>query len=342
MTVSYKPEFTRSAELVRNLTESSSLCIWIQQQMIDVSWVASAQRDTFSRLAHYSTRIEGNPLTLVEVRALAEGRDIPAGEHAKKEVTNYFAALRWIWDRSPKEIKERDILALHKILTQGLLPKPELGAYKTKQNAVFSNGKIIFRPPPPEAAPILTKALLRWLNSSAAEKEHSVIVAGIAHHRLVSVHPFMDGNGRIARALESWLLFRRGFDTRHIFALDEFFYHDRGRYYREIEKVRRRGDNLTSWLEYVSRGILETLRKTQTRIQTLRLKKPFQEITLNPKQERILQILAQTPFVSGGKLSRALNASRSYLSKLLRPLLAAGIVVKEGSTKTASYRLRRE
>lgn len=172
-------------------------------------------------------------------------------------------------------------------------------------------------------------------------EEHSVVVAAIAHHRLVSIHPFMDGNGRIARSLETWILYRRGFDTHHIFALDEFFDHDRNRYYREIQRVRDDGDDLTSWLEYVSEGILETLRKTQKRVHELCSLTPAARIVLIPKQERLLQLLAHTPRLGGGEIARSLSITRSHLSNILRPLLEAGLVRKEGSTKSASYRLPR-
>ena len=326
--------------MVRNLTETSSLKTWIEQQALDVSWIAPTQRDALVRLAHYSTRIEGNPLTLPEVAALAAGKDLAIEERAKREVLNYFAALRWIWRESPSQsIKEKDLLRLHKILTESILPKNEAGAYKAKPNVVFGGGRVIYKPPPPEAAPILTGALLDWLNSEESRKDHPVITAAIAHHRLVSIHPFSDGNGRAARALESWILCRRGFDTHHIFALDEFFDQDRQRYYREIQYVREKEDNLTSWLEYTSEAVLETLRKTQLRIQSLRAKKPATKITLSPTQERILQMLAQTPQIGGGNLARTLGITRSGLSKLLKPLLGAGLVVREGSTKAASYRL---
>jgi len=340
MKAAYHPTFERSARLVHNLTQASSLCAWIHEQSVDVSWVAPAQLDALVRLAHYSTRIEGNPLTLPEVEALAMGKDLSIEEHAKREVLNYFAALRWIWKRSPmRNIDEKALLYLHRLLTQGVLPLSECGAYKTKPNAVFQGTRIIYRPPPAEAAPILTSGLLRWINSGEAKNEHAVIVAAIAHHRLVSIHPFMDGNGRIARALESWLLYLRGFDTHHIFALDEFFDIDRERYYKEIQKVRQQGENLTSWLEYVSEGIVETLQKTQRRIQTLRSTMPASKVTLNRQQERILRILGEAPRLGGGELARSLNMTRSHLSKLLRPLIHAGLIVKEGSTKAAIYRL---
>ncbi len=339
MDVAYLPKFERSARLVRNLTEASSLSSWFAQQMVDVSWIASTQRDTLVRLAHYSTRIEGNPLTLPEVEALAAGKDLAVEERTKLEVLNYFAALRWIWKSAPWLPDERSLLKLHKMLTQGILPAGEAGAYKSRPNAVFANGRVIYKPPPPEAASILTGALLDWVSSAGAAEEHAIIVAGVAHHRLVSIHPFMDGNGRIARALGSWLLYRKDFDTHHIFALDEFFEQDRNRYYAEIQKVRDNHDDLTSWLEYSSEGILQTLKKTQLRIHALRLKKPAAKIVLLPKQERILQILSQTPSAGGGGLARALNITRSHLSKLIRPLIKTGLIVKKGSTKSSHYHL---
>ncbi len=336
----YKPFFERSALLVRHLTQASALGAWIQEQALDVSWIAPTQREALVRLAHYSTRIEGNPLTLPEVEALAAGKDLGVEDRAKREVLNYFAALRWIWQRSPpRDIEEGDLLRLHRQISQGLLPPGEGGAYKTRPNAVYQGSRVIYRPPPPEATPVLTRALLDWLNSSDARAEHAVVVASVAHHRLVSIHPFSDGNGRTSRALASWLLFRRGFDTHHIFAVDEFFDADRKRYYEMIQRVRERRDDLTSWVEYVSEGVVETLRRTQRRIQMLRAKSPLRRLLLNRSQERLLQILGEHPGMGGGDLSRSLGGTRSHLSKLLKPLLEAGLVVKEGSTKASTYRL---
>jgi len=340
MPSSYRPSFERSALLVRHLTHASAVGAWIQEQAVDVSWIGPTQRDALIRLAHFSTRIEGNPLTLPEVEALAAGKDLGVEEPAKREVLNYFAALRWVWQKSPpRDIEEGDLLHVHKLISQGLLTPAECGAYKTKPNAVYQGTRVIHRPPPPEAVPVLTRALVAWLNSSEARAEHAVIVGAVAHHRLVSIHPFSDGNGRISRALESWLLFRRGFDTHHIFAVDEFFEANRKRYYEVIQRVRDQGDDLTSWLEYIGEGIVETLRKTQRRIQSLRARTPSRKIILSQPQERLLQILGENPKMRGGELARSLGGTRSHLSKLLKPLILAGLVVKEGSTKASTYRL---
>lgn len=337
--IEYFPKFERSATLVRHLTKATALMSWINQQAIDVSWIAKCQRESLIRQAHFSTAIEGNPLTLQEVAALAAGKEIIASDHARLEILNYFASLRLIWSKLSARISERQLLHLHKVLTKGVLAPEGVGTYKTRPNAIFSNGKIIYKPPPPEVAPLLTQALLNWINSDVSQQEHAIVVAAIAHHRLVSIHPFADGNGRASRLLESWILFNRGFDNQHIFALDEFFEIDRSRYYRKIQDARDNGDNLSDWITYVAEGVVETLQKTKVRIQALGAGAVHTKLSLNPKQERILHILAQQPRAGGSELVKVLGVSRSFLSKLLKPLIDSRLIIREGSTKSASYRL---
>lgn len=337
--IEYFPKFERSAKLIRHLTHATTLMSWINQQAINVSWVVKCQRDSLIRQAHFSTAIEGNPLTLQEVAALASGKEIISSDKARLEVLNYFAALRIIWSKLSPRITERQLLHLHKILTKDVLPPNEIGGYKSRPNAIFGNGKIIYKPPPPEVASILTQGLLRWINSDDSKQEHAIIVAAIAHHRLLSIHPFSDGNGRTSRLLESWILFNRGFDSHHIFALDEFFELDRNRYYREIQEARDNGDDLTYWITYVAEGIVETLQKTKVRIQAIGAGIASTKLSLNSKQERILHILAEQPRANGTELAKVLGISRSFLSKLLKALIDSGLIIREGSTKSAIYRL---
>ena len=107
----------------------------------------------------------------------------------------------------------------------------------------------------------------------------------------------------------------------------------------EIQKVRERDEDLSGWLEYVAEGIVETLERTRRRVQTLRVKSPPGRITLNPRQERILQILGTSPRMPGGTLCRAMKLSRARFSRIMRPLIVSGMVLKEGSTRAAVYRL---
>jgi len=340
MDIRYKPKYARSADLVRRLARAEGLREEIAAKASGMAWLPRARRDTLARHAHYSSRIEGNPLTLPEVEAMAEGRAIRTDDHDRTEILNYFAALRWIWEKGVKKgISESGLLKVHGILTKGLLSAKESGQYKTVQNAVFNGRAIIYRPPPPEAAQILTQSLVEWINSPEGNAEHPVVTAGVAHHRLVSIHPVMDGNGRLGRLLEAWVLYSRGFDTLHIFALPEFYESDRQLYYSEIEMVRKGGDDLTGWLDYVAGGVVETLEKTRQRIVTGGYEKTGTGLRLSGNQNAVLNMLSKCGVMTGPEICRELGVSRAMLSKLMKPLIGGKLVEREGTTRGAVYRL---
>jgi Fic family protein len=271
----------------------------------------------------------------MQVRALAEGRELAASDsRAEREVLNYFAGLRLIEKRAAKStIRHEDVLALHRALAAGVMDQGESGRYR-------SIGVRIGRhvPPPPTDVSGLMFELLEWWNNEA--KKHSpVLSSAILHHRFETIHPFADGNGRTGRALALWELYRRGFDTHHIFSVDEFYWEDRPRYYAALDAARGQGDDLTSWLEYCAEGLSQTLERVWLRIQTIRHLAPA-KLVLRPKQERLLQLLADHGSMAPAEIWAALEVSKQGAMDLLRPLLEAGAVEKVGGKKTGRYSLR--
>ena len=99
-------------------------------------------------------------------------------------------------------------------------------------------------PPPPADVSGLMFELLTWWNKEAANLS-PVLSSAIVHYRFEAIHPFADGNGRTGRALALWELYRRGFDTHHIFSVDEFYWENRPRYYAALDAVRREGEDLS-------------------------------------------------------------------------------------------------
>ena len=89
----YKPQFNISPELLRLVTLVAEARAWINSAVVDVLWLPVLQRETAARLAHSSTAIEGNPLTLPEVEALARGEEIVALVKDKQEILNALAAM---------------------------------------------------------------------------------------------------------------------------------------------------------------------------------------------------------------------------------------------------------
>ena len=249
--------------------------------------------------------IEGNPLTLEQVRAIEEGRQLAAADdRSKREVLNYFAGLRHIERHARKRtIRQEDVFTLHRILAEGVMDQGDAGRYRSI--AVSLGG---YRPPPPGDVSGLVMELLDWWNG--ASRDYSpVITWAVVHHRFESIHPFADGNGRTGRALSLWELYRRGFDTHHIFSVDEFYWEDRQRYYRELEAVHRAGDDLTSWLEYSAAGLQNTLERVWIRVQTFR-PEPGQKIILRPRQEQLLKLLADHGSMRPAEIWAALDISK--------------------------------
>lgn len=337
----YEPKFRISAETLRLVAQASEWKAWISAAVVDVPWLAALQRDTTARLAHASTSIEGNSLTYPEVEALARGENIGTDRRASMEVLNALAALRWIWKQRPGiKIQENDLFRLHRLLTKGLLPDPAVGAYKTVANRVVDSlGNPVYIPPGPEKVPELTRGLLVWLNSETGLRLHSVIAAAIAHHRLVSIHPVSDGNGRLARALGVWVLYSRGFDTHHLFALDDYFSADRPLYYLKIQQARDWDDDLTDWVEYVAQGVVSTLGQTVDRIRSLQVKNAASKIILTKRQEDVLRFLQDRGTVTSGNLQAVFKFTRARAGQILKPLVSNGLVEVVGRQRSARYRL---
>jgi Fic family protein len=267
---------------------------------------------------------------------LEEGRELSTPEaRPKREILNYFSGLRYIEKHSIKKtFRHEDILELHRILAGEVMDQGEAGRYRTIPVRV---GR--YRPPAADAVSGLMAELLEWWNT-ASRKISPVLSSAILHYRFEAIHPFADGNGRTGRALAIWELYRRGFDTHHIFSVDEFYWEDRPKYYAELDRVRQTGEDLTAWLEYCSAGLRQTLERAWLRIQAFPVK-AGQKLALRPRQEQLLHLLGDHGSLAPGEIWKALGVSRQGAMDLLRPLLDAGLVEKVGGKKTGSYVLRK-
>jgi cell filamentation protein, protein adenylyltransferase len=331
--VSYQPQFTITPELLTRVEQIAALRERIQAATVEVPWIPALQKDTRTRNTHSSTAIEGNPLTLEQVRAVEEGREIPAiAARAKREVVNYFAGLRFVEKQAGKTpITHEEILRLHKIIAGDVMDQGTAGRYRTIAVRV---GKYL--PPPPRDVSGLMFELLTWWNKESA-KLSPVISSAIVHYRFEGIHPFADGNGRTGRALALWELYRRGFDTHHIFSVDEFYWENRPRYYAALDAVRREGEELTGWLEYAAEGLQFTLERVWTRVQIFSAGSTRTKLVLRPKQEQLLQLLRDHKSMTPQEIWDALGVTKQGAIKLMRPLLDADLVRRVGTRKSGRY-----
>ena len=335
--MAYEPQFSISSRLLNLVEAIAALRERIQTAAVELSWIPALQKDTRTRNVHASTAIEGNPLTLEQVRALEEGHELLASDQrSQREVLNYFAGLRYVEKHANKKtIRHNDVFALHKLLAESVMDQGEAGRYRMVSVRVGD-----YLPPPAADVSGLMFELLEWWSCDSHEWS-PVLSSAILHYRFEAIHPFADGNGRTGRALALWELYRRGFDMHHVFSVDEYYWEDRPRYYAAQAKVRHEREDLSSWLEYCAEGLQQTLENVWMRVQAFNLKSP-EKLVLRPKQERLLQLLRDHGSMAPAEIWKVLDISRQGAMDLLRPLLEAGVIEKIGSKKNGRYVLKQQ
>ncbi len=337
----YTPCYRITPLLVSMLTQIASMRTTIAAANVELNWKMRLQRETMARLAHSSTAIEGNPLSLAQVESLVRDEPITGTSQSKTEVENYIEALRWVWKfKSGMPLAERDLCYLHGVLMKGLLPSDKAGVYKQVPNRVIDpKGYLVYLPPSPEKSPGLVSDMFAWLNDAEASLLDPVIVSAIAHHRLVSIHPFSDGNGRLSRLLGVWVLRVWAADFLPVCAVDDYFEQDRDQYYLKLQQARDLDDDLTYWIEYVAIGVRDTLQAVMARIALATVETPDAYV-LTAKQEEVIRFLRDRGRVAVSELENAFGVTRSRVNQIVKPLVDQGIVHRIGQTRATRYFLK--
>jgi len=331
--MAYQPRFTITAKLLVITEEIAAFREKILAATVQVPWIPTLQKDARVRNTHSSTAIEGNPLTLEQVRLLEEGQPLPTEpQRAKREVLNYLAGLRFIEQRAKKKtITHEDVLKLHAIIASDVMDQGQAGRYRDIRVRV---GRYL--PPAPEMVSGLMAELLEWWNTKSAQWS-PVISSAVIHYQFEAIHPFADGNGRTGRALALWELYRRGFDTHHIFSVDEVYWENRPSYYTALDAVRKHDEDLTGWLEYTAQALHLTLERVWLRIQHLTAGAGQKKIVLRPKQEQLLRMLRDRKSLTPQEIRHGVGISKQGAMDLLNPLLEAGLVQRIGTKKSGRY-----
>jgi Fic family protein len=343
----FKPNYSITPNILSNLIKTAEARAVVDNAYLVPKWEVALRREALIKNAHASTAIEGNPLSLEQVSDLAMGRDIMATRKAKAEVVNYLKVLEGLPGLAEDgKITEKVILKIHRLLTKEVLENAQdSGVYRNRQVVVGNRvtGLITFRPPDTRDVPILMKDFVKWLNGKNASETTPVLTAGISHYEFVRIHPFIDGNGRAARALASLILYLRGFDTKRFFALDDYYDGDRQAYYRALESVDSKKLNITEWLEYFTYGValqIETVKKRVLSLSSdLKRKLSKGQIALSERQMRIVERMHDYRFITNRTIREMFKLSDEGALKELKKLLSLGVIKSEGRGRNIKYLL---
>ncbi len=360
----YQPKFAITNHLLTYISSVESAKALIDHAALVPSWEAKFRDEAMTRSVHFGTHIEGNELSAEQAGKVIQLREahspqlvvdqtgIVARDRDIQEVINYRNVIAWI-DQSPLR-KDRSkltldtLLTLHRLTMQKLLDEEEIGAFRNKQVMVrgAADGQVVFRPPVSVEIPFLLEDFFAWLASPAAAELHPVFRAAITHYQLVFIHPFVEGNGRVARALATLVLYEADYDFKRFFSLEEYFDSDVEAYYQALLSVQQNDQkDLTYWLEYFAYGLALEIDKVKQKVlklsQDLKIQRELgQQVALSERQIILLEILQNQGQITSDDAQSALpNVSVDTILRDLKDLIGKGVVTKHGVTKGVSYSL---
>lgn len=345
----YSPNFTISNKLLKTIGTIEAAKEVIENAPLVPAWEAKFREEALVRTVHHGTHIEGNELNITEAGQVLAGAKIVGRDRDIQEVLNYRNVLKYIETFERPDILEDDIKKMHELTVHRILADEHVGVYRKSQVVVKNSqtGEITFRPPPAIEVPFLMKAFLDWLNSSKTDV-HTVLRAGITHYETVRIHPFLDGNGRVARATATLVLFQGGYDIKRFFSLEEYYDREPMQYYEALQSVIKLHGNVTGWLEYFTEGLAIELTRIKEKVKALstdlKIKRSMggQQMALTERQIKIVEYIQENGFVQNKAYFELFPMiSEDTVLRELKDLLKKGIVKKEGSTKGARYVLTR-
>lgn len=288
--------------------------------------------DLFIRLhvvkeATQSSRIEGTRTNMNE--ALQEKADLPPDKHDDwDEVHNYIMAMEWAVAQLDKlPFSARLIRETHRILLHGVRgEKKQPGEFRISQNWIggASINDAVFIPPVHSAVPMLMGDIEKFIHNEALHIPELLRI-GLVHYQFETIHPFLDGNGRVGRLIIPLYLVSRGILQKPVLYLSDFFEKNRKLYYDNLTIVREKND-LGQWFRFFLVGIIETARhgintfdgimqlqkQTDNKVQSLGSRAS--------KAKKVIDHLYRHPMITADKASEIASVSMPSSYKLLASL----------------------
>lgn len=288
-----------------------------------------------------SSQIEGTQTSMEE--ALQNGEHIkPEKKDDWQEVHNYIEAMNFAIAQLDKlPLSNRLLKQTHKKLLQGVRGKHKLpGEFRSSQNwvggATLKDASFI--PPHFTEVPDLMSDLEKFLNNDELQVPPLIRIA-IAHYQFETIHPFLDGNGRLGRLLITLYLVSNKFIHKPALYVSDFFEKNRSHYFDNLSSVRTKND-LQQWLAFFLVGIIETAENSiDTFNAIIKLRLEIEEskiITLGkriPLAMELMRHLYRKPIVDSNEMAKALQVNISTVHRLIRDFEKLEILIEQTGYK---------
>ena len=283
------------------------------------------------REALSSTRIEGTQASLLDVLEVEASGEAPNAD--VEEVLNYIESLEWgLGQVARLPLGVRLVCGMHERLLAGVRGRERMpGEFRTTQNWVGSGGSSIetarFVPPPPGELPNL---LADWERFAHQENDLPLLVQNaLLHYQFETLHPFLDGNGRLGRLLIVFLLIERGRLSEPLLYVSAYFESDRERYYEALQTVRETGDAIPwieLFLEAVRTQALDAVTRAQRIVELRERYRAAATAIASSNGMALVNLVCERPIVSSRTVEERLEVTRPTALKLLRQLEGVGVL----------------
>ena len=283
--------------------------------------------------AQTSSRIEGTQTGMDEA-LMPEDQIQPEKRDDWREVRNYVDAVNTaIAELKTLPLSNRLLKQTHEILMRGVRGEhKQPGEFRSSQNWIGGSSltDAVFIPPHPDGVPELMSDLEKFWHDDTITVPHLIRLA-ISHYQFETIHPFLDGNGRIGRLLVPLYLVSHGLLAKPSLYLSDFFERNRASYYDALMRVRVSND-MIHWVRFFLHGVAETATKGRDvfkQILALRTEVEQQVLTLGkraPNARQALNLLYSRPVVNAVDLKRGLSISQPTANALLNDFTRLGVL----------------
>ncbi len=312
-------------------------------------WMGALRRTVRVSSVEGSTSIEGFSVDPADAIALVSGEEPPdRADESRLAVSSYVRAMDHvgIMAQDPGfSWEERVILDLHFDACHFQRDKSP-GRWRGGPIAVTAgDGTLAYRAPDAEQVPALMAELVHWLREDA-DDPNLVVRAAMAHLHVVSVHPFRDGNGRIARIVQSLVLAREGLISPEFSSIEEYLGQNTSAYYAALKQVQggsyQPQRDASEWVAFCVEAHLAQARQRLAQIKAAATRWEHVESLVAERgwPERLAIALEQS-LIGGaerGTYGKEAGVSRATASADFRRLLDAGLVDRRGRGKNTGYR----
>lgn len=347
----FEPKYNISPQANTNMIEIGEIKAVVERSKVLPLNEAQLRRQAILRMAHTSTSIEGNRLAQFQVGKVLEGKSVNAPQKDIIEVENYYKALQKLegMAKTKNTITLEEILSLHSMVINELVEKKKTGQFRPGDVYVIDDlgggkEKVRFKAPDAKKVSQMIKDLLEWLERSKKEAVHPIIRAAILHLQFVTIHPFTDGNGRLARLLTQLQLYRDGWDFRRILVLEDYYNRDRMSYYNAENFAQgsnyQKDMDFSTWLEYFTTGFLIEARKVLEQIQSIgfgKVSKKSEQIFLDKDELQIMDFLTTTGRITSDDVADILNLTKRAAQLKLKKLVSNKLLKVQGNGPSTYY-----